>query len=343
MVTIILSLFSSARQAFQTRAALQAEILALRHQLLVLRRSGRGHRLPLSRADRFLWVWLARFWSGWRSALVIVKPETVIAWHRKGFRLYWKWKSCHPEGRPSVSREVIELLQRMSWANPRWGAPRIHGELWKLGFELSQATVAKYLVRHRRPPSQNWRTFLKNHMHSLVSADVFVVPTITFRLLFVFVILSHDRRRPIHLAVTANPTAEWTTRQLLEAFPWDSAPRYLLRDRGACYGKEFHEATRWLGIREVLTAPRSPWQNPYVERMIGTLRRECLDHVIALNETGLRRVLKLYLEYYERTRTHLSLDKDAPIPRRVQPPELGKVVELPEVGGLHHRYERRAA
>jgi putative transposase len=213
----------------------------------------------------------------------------------------------------------------------------------KLGFELSQATVAKYLVRHRRPPSQNWRTFLNNHMYSLVSADFFVVPTITFRLLFVFVILSHDRRRPIHLAVTANPTAEWTSRQLLEAFPWDSAPRYLLRDRDACYGKEFHEATGWLGIREVLTAPRSPWQNPYIERLIGTIRRKCLDHVIAPNEAGLRRILKFYLEYYERTRTHLSLDKDAPIPRRVQPPELGKVVELPEVGGLHHRYERRAA
>jgi len=195
-------------------------------------------------------------WSGWRSALLIVKPETVIAWHRKGFRLYWKWKSRHPEGRPSVSLEVIDLIHRMSLANPGWGAPRIHGELLKLGFELSQATVANYLVRRRRPPSQNWRTFLNNHVQSLASADFFVVPTITFRLLFVFVILSHDRRRPIHLAVTANPTAEWTTRQLLEAFPWDSAPRYLLRDRDACYGKEFHEATGLLGIREVLTAPR---------------------------------------------------------------------------------------
>lgn len=343
MLTIILSLFSSMWQGFRTRADLHAEILALRHQLLVLQRSSRGHRLRLSRADRFLWVWLAQFWNGWRSALVIVQPETVIAWHRQGFRVYWSWKSRHPLGRPTVSREVTNLIRKMSLANPRWGAPRIHGELLKLGFDLSQATVAKYMVRHRRPPSQTWRTFLKNHMQSLVSADFFVVPTITFRLLFVFVILSHDRRRPIHLAVTANPTAEWTTRQLLEAFPWDRAPRYLLRDRDKCYGEEFHEATGWLGIREVLTAPQSPWQNPYVERLIGTIRRECLDHVIVLNETGLRRILKLYLEYYERTRTHLSLDKDAPIPRRVQPPELGKVVELPEVGGLHHRYERHAA
>jgi len=310
---------------------------------LVLQRSKRGHKLRLSSADRALWVWLSHLWTDWRSALIIVKPETVIGWHRQGFRLYWRWKSRHPAGRPSVSSDVIELIRRMSLANPRWGAPRIHGELLKLGIQMSQATVAKHMVRHRRPPSQNWRTFLKNHMQTLVSADFFVVPTVTFRLLFVFVILSHDRRRPIHFAVTTNPTAEWTARQLLEAFPWDSAPRYLLRDRDGIYGEKFREAATWLGIREVLTAPKSPWQNPYVERLIGSIRRECLDHVIVLNQMGLHRVLKSYFEYYERTRTHLSLEKDAPIPRRVQPPVLGKVVELPEVGGLHHRYERRAA
>src|SRR5712671_2528823 len=210
----MLTLLFSLRDCFRARAALQAEILALRHQLLVLQRSSRPHKLRLGWADRVLWVWLSRLWNDWRSALLIVKPETVIAWHRKGFRLYWKWKSRHREGRPSVSVEVIDLIRRMSLANPGWGAPRIHGELLKLGFELSQATVGKYLVRHRKPPSQNWRTFLINHMQSLVSADFFVVPTITFRLLFVFVILSHDRRRPIHFAVTANPTAEWTARQL---------------------------------------------------------------------------------------------------------------------------------
>jgi putative transposase len=180
-------------------------------------------------------------------------------------------------------------------------------------------------------------------MQSLVSADFFVVPTITFRLLFVFVILSHDRRRPVHFAVTANPKAEWTARQLLEAFPWDSAPRYLLRDRDGVYGENFHETTEWLGIREVLTAAKSPWQNPYVERLIGSIWRECLDHVITFKETGLRRILNSYFEYYERTRTHLALNKDAPIPRSVQPPELGIVVELPKVGGLYHRYERRPA
>jgi putative transposase len=231
----------------------------------------------------------------------------------------------------------------MSLANPRWGALRIHGELSKVGIQVSQATVAKYMVRQRKPPSQNWRTFLENHMQTLVSDDFFVVPTIRFRLLFVFVILSHDRRRPVHFAVTADPTSEWTARQLLEAFPWDSAPRYLLRDRDGIYGEKFCDAATWLGIHEVLTAPKSPWQNPYVERLIGSIRRECLDHVIVWNETALHRILKSYFKYYERTRTHLSLEKDAPIPRRVQPPELGTVVELPEVGGLHHRYEHRAA
>jgi len=196
-----------------------------------------------------------RILGGWRSALVILKPGTVIAWHRKGFRLYWKWKSRHPVGRPSVSLEIIDLIHWMSLANRGWGAPRIQEELLKLRFQLSQATVAKYLVRHRRPPSQNWRTFLKNHLQSLVSTDFFVVPTIMFRLLFVFVILSHDRRRPIHLAVTANPTAEWMTRQLFEALRWDSAPRYLHRDRYACYGKEFHEATKWLGLHRGRSEP----------------------------------------------------------------------------------------
>src|SRR5713226_2559721 len=340
MLTIVLSLFSSARQAFQTRAALQAEILALRHQLLVLQRSTRSHRLRLSCADRFLWVGLSRLWSGWRSALVIVKPETVIAWHREGFRLYWKWKSRHPEGRPSVSREVIDLIHRMSLANPGWGAPRIHGELLKLGFQLSQATVAKYMVRSRKPPSQTWRTFLENHTKDLVAADFFVVPTVLFRVLFVSVILSHERRRVVHFGVTAHPTAEWAARQLLQAFPWDSAPRYLLRDRDGSYGERFREATNWLGIREVVTAAQSPWQNPYVERLIGSIRRECLDHVIVLKEATLRRVLKSYFEYYERSRTHLSLGKDAPISRPIQPAAMGRVVEIPQVGGLHHRYER---
>ena len=209
---------------------------------------------------------------------------------------------------------------------PRWGAPRIHGELGKLGIKASETTVAKYMVRHRHPPSQTWRTFLTNHIKDLVSTDFFVVPTATFRLLFVFVILSHDRRRPVHFAVTSHPTAEWTAQQLLQAFPWDTAPRFLLRDRDGNYGKTFRNAAKTLGIEEVLCAPRSPWQNAYAERLIGSIRRECLDHVIAFHEPGLRRVLRSYFEYYAHSRTHLSLAKDAPIPRAIQPPALGRVV-----------------
>jgi transposase InsO family protein len=338
MFAIILSLLCSIRQGFRTRAAIQAEILALRHQLLVLQRSARAHKVRLTASDRFLWVWLSRLWREWRSALLIVKPETVIAWHRRGFRLYWRWKSRHPQGRPSLSREVIDLIRRMNLANPRRGAPRIHGELLKLGFELSEATVAKYMVRLLKPPSQTWRTFLANHMKDMVSSDFFVVPTVFFRVLFVFVILSHDRRRPLHVAVTEFPTSEWVAHQMLEAFPWDSA-----RITCCAIGEKFQETASWLGIREVLTAPQSPWQNAYVERFIGSIRRECLDHVIVLNETGLRRILKSYFDYYERTRTHLSLDKDAPISRPVQPPEIGRIAEVPQVGGLHHRYERIAA
>jgi putative transposase len=223
----------------------------------------------------------------------------------------------------------------MSRANPGWGAPRIHGELLKLGIDISETTVAKYLVRPKRPPSQNWKTFLINHAHQLVSIDFFVVPTVTFRLLFVFLVLSHDRRRVLHFGVTAHPTSEWTGQQLRHAFPWDTAPRFLLRDRDSCYGTEFHETAEALNIEEILSAPRSPWQNAYVERLIGSIRRECLDHVMILSEQGLRRILRSYFEYYENSRTHLGLAKDSPIPRPVQPPSVGRVIELPQVGGLH--------
>ncbi len=217
------------------------------------------------------------------------------------------------------------------------------GELLKLGIPVSQATVAKYMVRQRKPPSQTWRAFLNNHAMDFVSADFFVVPTVAFQLLFVFVILDHNRRRPIHFAVTSNPTAEWTARQLLEAFPWDNAPRYLLRDRDGIYGQQFCDLAKGMGIHEVLTAPQSPWQNAYAERLIGSIRRECLDHVIVFHSAGLRRILNGYFDYYERCRTHLSLEKDAPVSRPAEPPSLGPVIEIPKVGGLHHLYTRKAA
>ena len=250
---------------------MQIEILALRHQLAVLQRQKK--RVSLGAADRLLWVLLSRIWNQWRSALVVVKPETVIAWHRKGFRLYWRWKSRAGKcGRPCVCRETRELICQMSKANPLWGAPRIHGELLKLGIEVSQASVARYMSRQGRPPSQTWRTFLENHVQQIVATDFLVVRTVSFRMLFVFVVLGHHRRRAIHFNVTAHPTAEWTARQIAEAFPWDSAPRYLLPDRDCIYGAAFHQRVGEMGMLEVLTAPRSPWQNAYAERLIGSLR-----------------------------------------------------------------------
>jgi transposase InsO family protein len=225
-----------------------------------------------------------------------------------------------------------------------WGAPRIHGELLKLGIQVSEATVSKYMPRRRKPPSPTWRAFLDNHVKDLVSVDFFVLPTVFFHVLFVFVVLAHDRRRILSLNVTRNPSAAWTANQIVQAFPWETAPRYLLRDRDKIYGTSFRKWVRELGIEEVIIAPRSPWQNPYAERVIGTLRRELLDHVIVLSERHLRRLLRTYVsDYYHSSRTHLSLDKDSPDPRSVEPPELGEVIELPLVGGLHHRYTRRAA
>jgi putative transposase len=294
------------------------------------------------RADWLLWTWLSRTWGDWRTAVVIVKPETVVAWHRQGFRLFWAWKSRRRQGRPPVGPDALALIRTMSAQNPLWGAPRIHGELAKLAIDVSQATVAKYMARRRRPPSQTWRTFLTNHVHQIVAADFFVVPTATCRLLFVLVILAHDRRRIVHTAVTAHPTAAWTAQQFRNAFPWDRAPRYLIRDRDRAF-QAFKATAEAMGIKEVLTAPRSPWQNAYAERVIGSIRRECLNHLIVLNETGLRRILTAYLAYYHHSRTHLSLDKDSPHPRPISPPTVGPVVAIPQVGGLHHRYDRRAA
>jgi len=316
------------------------ETLLLRQQLATMK-----HRQPrpkLSKADRMFWVLLSRFWPNWRGTLHIVTPETVILWHRQGFRHYWTWKSRR-SGRPKVDREIRDLIRDMCRVNPLWGAPRIHGELLKLGLDVSEATVSKYMIRDRRPPSQTWRTFLENHVKDIVAIDFFTVPTATFQVLFVLVILSHERRRILHFNATEHPTAAWTARQLFEAFGLGDAPNFLLRDRDAIYGDLFRRQVASLNINEVVTAPRSPWQNPYAERVIGSIRRECLDHTIILGERHLRRVIRNYVTYYNNVRTHLSLVKDAPARRTVQPPKLGRIVSRRYCGGLHHEYLRTAA
>ena len=260
----------------------------------------------------------------------IVQPGTVVRWHRQGFRCYWRWKSRR-RGRPRIDPEIRHLIRRMCRANPLWGAPRIHGELQKFGIEVSEATVSKYMIKRRGPPSQTWRTFLENHGQEIIALDFFTVPTAILRILFVLIILSHDRRRILHFNVTEHPTAAWTARQLLEACGLNEEPRYLLRDRDAIYGEAFHRQTTALGIKEVTTAPQSPWQNPYAERVIGSIRRECVDQTIILGERHLQRILSSYLDYYHSARTHLSLEKDAPDERVVQPIEKGRVVELKRV------------
>jgi transposase InsO family protein len=256
-------------------------------------------------------VWFSHVWTEWRAALVLVQPDTVVGWHRRGFRLFWTWKSGHRTGRPTVSADIRVVIGAMSHANPLWGAPRIHGELQKLGIALSQSTVAKYMVHRRRPPSQTWRTFLANHVGPVMAADFFVVPTVTYRLLFVLVILAHERRRVVHVAVTDHPTSTWTAQQLRNAFPNEECPSYLLHDRDGAFAS-IAGTIAAMQIQEVVTAPRSPWQNAYVERFIGSIRRECLDDVIVLNAAGLHRLVNDYVVYYMRARTHLSLEKDSP-------------------------------
>ena len=326
----------------RSRLSLQLEIVALRHQLAVYQRTAK--RPQIRSGDRLLWSWLSRRWPGWRDALVFVQTGTVIAWQRKRFREHWANLSRHDKtGRPPVPKEIRELIRKMSEANVSWGSPRIVGELNKLGIDVAKSTVDKYRVRSRKPSSPTWKTFLNNHVRDLVSIDFFVVPTVKNKVLFVLVVLAHHRRRVVHFNVTEHPTPQWTAQQIVEAFPWNTAPKYLLRDRDAIYGSEFKRRVRSMGIEEVLTAPRSPWQNAFVERIIGSIRRDCLDHVVVLNDRHLKRILTSYFAYYHRWRTHLSLEMDSPDSRPVQSAALGKVVPFPEVGGLHHHYERLAA
>src|SRR5215211_5044872 len=336
MSDLISLVFGLIVDLFRSRAALEAEILVLRQQIIVLRRR-KATRLPFTAADRLVLGWVCWLFPD-ACGLAIIRPETVVRWHRAGFRSYWRWKSRRRSGRPAVSAEIRQLIREMSIANPLWGAPRIHGELLKLGIDIGQTSVAKYMARRRRPPSLGWRTFLRNHADGIAAMDLFVVPTISFRLLYGLLILRHDRRRILWLGVTMHPTAEWIARQLVEALGWDRAPRYLVHDRDRSYSEVLLRRLRAMGIRDRPTSPRSPWQNGYAERLIGSIRRECVDHVVVLGERHLRHLLQSYLQYYNETRTHLSLGKDAPIPRAVE--AVGYILSRPLLGGLHHQYVR---
>ena len=342
MPPVVSALLADLMTWFWSRRSMQTEIMALRHQVAVYKQTVSRPRLRPT--DRLLWAWLSRLWPGWQDALAFVQPRTVIAWQQKRFRAYWRRRRQHGKpGRPTISKEVRELIRDMGRANPTWGSPRLVGALQKLGITVAKSTVEKYRPKNRQPSSPTWKAFLHTHVKDLVSGAFFIVPTATFQVLFVFILLAHERRRIVHVNITEHPTAPWTAQQIVDAFPWDTAPRYLLRDRDSIYGTAFPSRVKNLGMEAVKIAPRSPWQNPYCERVIGSIRRECLGDVMVFNERHLRRVLRSYVNYYHYWRTHRSLEMDAPEPRAVQPPELGAVRKLPEVGGLPHHYERMAA
>jgi Integrase core domain len=316
---------------FKSPRRLEAENLFLRHQLsIALRRA--PPRLRLLGSDRALLVWMTRLWPSLLGAAHVVQPETILRWHRAGFTAFWRWKLWKRAGRPKIARELRDLIRRMSRENPKWGASRIHGELM-LGFEVAQSTVAKYMVRGGSP-SQTWKTFFRNHAQAIAAIDLFVVP----ERLFAFLVLGHGRRQLLWFEVTRHPTAEWLSRQITEAFPWASAPAYLVRDNDRAYGPVFTSRVKAMGIRDRPISPRSPWQNPYVERLIGTVRRECLDRVLIFGEAHLRQILSSYAAYYNGVRTHLARGKDAPLGRAVQ--RTGVIVAIPILSGLHHHYVR---
>jgi len=337
MLSILRALGLFVADLFKSRGRLQAENLFLRHQLnIALRRALPRPRLRGS--DRALLVWMTRICPSLLDLAQVVKPETILRWHRAGFKAFWRWKSRNRAGRPRIDRGLRDLIQRMSKENPQWGAARIHGELLMLGFEVAQSTVSKYMARGGRPPSQSWKTFLQNHAQAIAAIDLCVVPTVTFDRLFAFLVLGHGRRQLLWVEVTRHPTAEWLARQITEAFPWTSAPAYLVRDNDGAYGHVFTARLRAMGIRDRPISPASPWQNGYAERLIGTPRRECLDRMLIFDESHLRRALASYTAYYNQVRTHLALQKDAPLHRAVQ--LSGVIVAIPILAGLHHRYVR---
>ena len=338
MIAIGLLFLRMLCDCFKPQQGLEAEILVLRHQLNVLQQRTPRRRLHLRWVDRALFIWLYRRYPRILDAITIVRPETVLRWHRRGFATYWRWKSRSPGGRPRIAQEVRDLIRRMSLENPLWGATKMHGELLKLGIEVAQSSVSIYMVPRRGRPLQTWKTFIRNHAEGIASIDLFVVPTIAFQQLFGFLVLGHKRRLLLWFAVTRNPTAEWLARQITEAFPWETAPKYLIRDNDRAFGAAFRARVRAMGIRDKPTSFRSPWQNGHVERLIGSIRRECLDHMTVFNAEHLRRILAKYATYYNEMRTHVSLGKDAPCTRPIE--RFGDIIAQPILGGLHHRYAR---
>jgi transposase InsO family protein len=326
------------RDVFRSRAELQLEVIILRHQLNVLRRRKPG-RVRLRWSDRALFLCIYRLFASLLASIAIVKPETVIGWHRAGFRAFWRWKSRAAPGRPAIDHELRSLIRQMCRENPLWGAPRIHGELSMLGFCVAQSTVSKYMIRQQsRGPSQGWKAFIQNHAAGIAAIDLLVVPTIAFEQLYVLVVLKVLRREIVRIAVTRHPTADWLARQLTEAFPWDTAPAILIRDNDKAFGHAFQRRIRAMGIRDHPITPESPWQNGYVERVIGSIRRECLDHIVVFGEQHLRRILSEYAKYYNSVRTHLALNKSVSLHRPKS--RSGFIQSRPHLGGLHHEYVR---
>ncbi len=336
-------LFGAILSFFRTRQSLLLENLALRQQLTVLKRK---HPRPgLAALDRLFWVLARRFWSGWKRALIVVSPETVVRWHRSGFALYWRAisRAHRVTGRRRLSREIRDLIFRMVAENPTWGAPRIHGELLMLGFEVSERTISRWMRRAPRDsePAKRWLTFIHNHREAIAAMDFFTVPTITFSVLYGFFVISHDRRQILHFNVTRHPTSAWIVQQLREAFPYQTAPKYLIFDRDAKYGRDVPLVARSMNIMCIRPSFQSPWQNGAAERWVESCRRDLLDHVIAGGEPHLKRLLTEYVAYYHEDRTHLGLNKETP-GGRVHATSRGRVTALPRLAGLHHRYERAA-
>ena len=343
MFETIWLLLASILRCFYSRRTLLLENLALRQQLAVFKRK---HPRPrMSAFDKLFWVLAHRFWSGWKHALIVVIPETVVRWHQAGFALYWRMisRAQRVVGRKPITKEVRDLIFQMVVENPTWGAPRIHGELLMLGFDISERTISRWMRRAPRDPelAKRWLTFLRNHREVIAAMDFFTVPSVTFNLLYCFFVIGHDRRQILHFNVTRHPTSAWVIQQLREAFPYEAASRFLIFDRDSKFSLEVATAVRSLGVRPIRTSLKSPWQNGVAERWVESCRRDLLDHVIALNEAHLKRLVKEYVRYYHEDRTHLGLEKQTP-GKRIRSSETGRVVAFPRVGGLHHRYERAA-